>query len=259
MRLRAVLAAVALVLTCAAVSEAQIRPPLPRRIVPRVQRFYVSANVGHQASDAFVETQTFSQYFEEGTFTLERSLKQPIFYDASVGYEVWRNLQVIGTFSLFINTGDGQLTASVPHPLMFDTPRSVSGDVRQIQRREMSYHIGAGWRVPVLRSLDFTVFGGPSIFLVDQVFATKLQVGLPMEVFPFDTLAFPSVDTESLTKTANGYHAGVDMTWRFARHFGAGLLVRYASATTEFTPPNGQAVEVKVGGLHAGGGLRVRF
>ncbi len=56
-----------------------------------------------------------------------------------------------------------------------------------------------------------------------------------------------------------GYNAGVDMTWRFADNFGVGLLVRYSNGKKEFTPTGAQPVEVTVGGLHAGGGLRVLF
>ena len=58
-----------------------------------------------------------------------------------------------------------------------------------------------------------------------------------------------------------GYNAGVDMTWRFARNVGVGLLVRYSNGKKEFTPTGtgSQPVEVTVGGLHAGGGLRLIF
>jgi hypothetical protein len=49
------------------------------------------------------------------------------------------------------------------------------------------------------------------------------------------------------------------MTWRFANHIGVGALFRYAAGKKDFTPTNGTPVEVEVGGLHAGGGIRVAF
>ena len=263
MRARVLLLAAALVGAADVAAEAQIRVmPTVRRLPmrPRQPRYYVAANVGYQDAESFVQEQTFEQYFEQGSFELNRKLTQPIFYDAAIGAEVWRRLQVIVAFSFLANTGSGGMTASVPHPLQFNRHRSTSGDVAEVQRREMGYHFGAGWRVSAARSLDFTVFAGPSIFMVDQVMATGLQVGLTNEVFPFDTLAFPAVNTDSLTETAFGYHGGVDTTWRFTRRFGVGLLLRYASARKDFsTTPEGPPIEVKVGGVHAAAGVRMSF
>lgn len=263
MTARVLLLAAALVGAADVAAEAQIRVlPTVRRLPmrPRQSRFYIAANVGYQDIEPFVQEQTFDQYFEQGSFELNRTLTQPIFFDAAVGVEVWRRLQVIAAFSFLANTGSGGLTASVPHPLQFNKHRSTEGEVAQVQRREMGYHFGAGWRVTTTPTLDVTVFAGPSIFMVDQVMVTGLQLGLANEVFPFDELAFPAVNTDSLTETATGYHAGVDTTWRFTRRFGVGLLLRYASARKNFSAtPGGPATEVNIGGLHAAGGLRLKF
>ena len=85
------------------------------------------------------------------------------------------------------------------------------------------------------------------------------MLSLDKEVFPFDELAFPGAQTEDVRNTVIGYNAGVDMTWRFARNIGVGLLLRYSKGKKEFTPTGMQPVGVTVGGLHAGGGLRLRF
>jgi hypothetical protein len=264
MRARVLLLAAALVTAADMAAEAQIRvPPTTVRRLParrRPPRNFAAVNVGYQDIKPFVQTQTFDQYFEQGTFELNRKLAQPIFYDATVGVEVWRRLQVMTAFSFLTNTGPSDLTASVPHPLQFNRPRSTSGEVARVQRREIGYHFGAGWRVTTVPSLDFTVFAGPSIFAVDQVMVTALAITLAQETFPFDTLAFPSVNTNSITETAFGYHAGVDTTWRFTRRFGVGLLLRYSNARKDFAATAGGPItEIDIGGLHAGGGLRVNF
>lgn len=263
MRAHTLLLAMALV-GAAETAEAQIRvpPTTVRRIParPRPARNFAAINVGYQDIKPFVQQQTFDQYFEQGTFELNRELKQPIFYDATVGVEVWRRLQVMTAFSFLINTGPSTLTASVPHPLQFNQHRSTSGEVARVQRREIGYHLGAGWRVTTLPSFDFTVFGGPSIFSVDQEMVTGVRVTVAQETFPFDTVPFPAVDTDNITETAFGYHAGVDATWRFTRRFGVGLLLRYANARKDFAATaEGPATEIEIGGLHAGAGLRVNF
>ena len=43
------------------------------------------------------------------------------------------------------------------------------------------------------------------------------MLSLDKEVFPFDELAFPGVETETLRENVMGYNAGVDMTWRFTQ------------------------------------------
>ena len=263
MRVRTFLLALVLV-SAADMAEAQIRvpPTTVRRIParPRPPRNFVGLNVGYQDIKPFVQAQTFDQYFEQGSFELNRKLTQPIVFDASAGAEVWQRLQFMIAFSFLNNTGPSSLTASVPHPLHFNQHRSTSGEVARVQRREIGYHIGAGWRVTTVPSLDFTVFAGPSIFAVDQVMVTALAITLAQETFPFDTLAFPSVNTNSITETAFGYHAGVDTTWRFTRRFGVGLLLRYSNARKDFAATaGGPTTEIEIGGLHAGGGLRVNF
>ena len=85
------------------------------------------------------------------------------------------------------------------------------------------------------------------------------MLSLEKEVFPFDELAFPGAQTQTVRENVLGYNAGVDMTWRFSQNVGVGLLLRYSNGKKAFTPTGAQPVEVTVGGLHAGGGLRVLF
>jgi hypothetical protein len=237
----------ALLVTVAAPVEAQ-------------DRFKVSINAGTQGStESFAETQTFQQYFEQGTFTFGRTVAKTLFYDAGVAVRLWRNMHAGASVSRFEDTGTGDLTAEVPHPLFFARPRSLTGEVAGVTRRELAQHVFVGWAIPAAGGLDFMLFGGPTVFTTEQMFVTTLMLSLDKESYPFDTLAFPGAVTENLRENLIGYHAGVDMTWRFARKVGVGILIRYANGKRDFTPTGGTPVEVTVGGLHAGGGLRLRF
>jgi hypothetical protein len=113
--------------------------------------------------------------------------------------------------------------------------------------------------IPAAHGLDFMLFGGPSIFTTEQLFATSLNFSLDKEVFPFDELAFPGAQTQTLKENVAGYNIGVDMTWRLIDKIGVGLLLRYSSGKKAFEPTGAPDVDVKVGGLHAGAGLRVMF
>ena len=92
------------------------------------------------------------------------------------------------------------------------------------------------------------------------MFVTGLTISLAQEVFPFDQLEFPGAQTETQRENVTGYHAGVDMTWRFPDNIGVGALLRYRAGKKDFTPTRWSSpLEIEVGGLHAGGGLRLAF
>lgn len=234
------------------------------------ERFRISANAGQQASTAtLTQEQTFDRYFEQGSFTFERTIPKAIIYDLGATVRIWRGLHAGAAASLFDNTGPGTVTARVPHPIQFNKPRTSSGDITNTMRREIGQHVMFGWNISTAptprfgrtpRGLDFTVFAGPSIFMAEQLFVTSLTLSLEKEVFPFDELAFPAAQTTSVRDTVIGYNAGVDMTWRFSNNVGIGMLLRYSNGAKAFTPAAGsQPVDVTVGGLHAGGGLRLMF
>jgi hypothetical protein len=160
------------------------------------------------------------------------------------------------------------VTVKAPHPLQFNRPRTTAGDIADVRRQEVGQHFMVGWNISTVagpqrrtatRGLDFTLFAGPSIFVTDQLFVTSLMLSLEKEVFPFDELAFPGAQTQTVRENVLGYNAGVDMTWRFSRNVGVGLLLRYSNGKKSFAPAGVEPVEVTVGGLHAGGGLRVLF
>lgn len=170
--------------------------------------------------------------------------------------------------SLFDKTDPGTVSVRVPHPLQFNRPRTTTGDITDVRRREVGQHFMVGWNISTVaearrrtatRGLDFTLFAGPSIFVTDQLLVSNLMLALEKEVFPFDELAFPGAQTQTVRENVMGYNAGVDMTWRFSRNVGVGLLLRYSNGKKSFGATGAEPVDVTVGGLHAGGGLRVLF
>lgn len=247
MRLHAAALAAAVVLGGAAQAAGQ----------PRVR---VMLNAGQQASaTSLKQTLTFQQYLEQGSLTLERTIPKKAFYDGGVAVRVVKGLHVGATVSVFEDDGTGTVTADVPHPFFFKRLRTATGDAAGIARRETAAHIQVSWTASATGGVEFTVFGGPTIFQTEQAFVTKLDVALANEVFPYDTLSFPGVTKETLQDRVQGYNAGVDMTWRFSRHLGAGVLIRYSHGQKDFTPTGGQTTKIETGGLHAGGGLRILF
>ena len=59
---------------------------------------------------------------------------------------------------------------------------------------------------------------------------------------------------------AVGFNAGVDLATYLTPTVGVGALVRFSRAIIDLTQPDGGgSLAVTAGGLHVGGGLRLRF
>jgi hypothetical protein len=256
-QLAALGAAVLLGSVAPARGQVPTRPRVPARALDHVR---LMINAGEQASSIMLnDTQTFQQYQEQGTFTLGRTIGKRPFYDGGVAFHIVSGLHAGVSFSFFKDTGSGAVTAQVPHPFFFNQLRTTSGAASGVDRKETAVHIQVSWTERAAGGIEFTAFGGPSIFQTEQGLATKLNLTLANEVYPYDTLSFPGVTTQTVKDNVNGYNAGADMTWKLGKTFGLGALIRYSHGQKNFTPTGGQVVKIEAGGLHAGGGLRVVF
>ena len=112
------------------------------------ERLRISANIGQQASTTTVtQQQTFDRYFEQGSFTFERTVPKALIYDFGMAVRLWRGLHAGAAVSVFDTTGTGTVTARVPHPLQFNKPRTTTGDISDTTRREVGQHFMVGWNI----------------------------------------------------------------------------------------------------------------
>ena len=224
------------------------------------ERLRVSINAGLQATRRTVtEDQTFQQYLEQGSFRFEGRVPRAPFFDGAVTVRVWHRLHAGFALSMFEDSGAGRVSARVPHPFFFNQQREVTGDLRGVKRREIGRHVMIGWALDATERIDVLVYAGPSSISTEQTLATTLTLSLENEVYPFDTLAFPGATIQNRREDVLGYNAGADVTWQFTDYLGAGVLLRYTGGGKDFDLTGLEPTEVRVGGLHAGGGLRVRF
>jgi hypothetical protein len=236
---------------------------LPSASAHAQNRFRVLADGGLQVTEQpFEQVLNFQQYFEAGSLRFDRPVPRVPFFDAGLAVRVTRGgIHAGATFSFFSDTRGGTVTADVPHPLHFTELRTVTGEAQSTAHRETAVHTQVSWTAPApfARGAELTIFGGPSIFLTNQSYVSGLNLSLSDEVYPFDTLSFPEVSTATFKETILGVNVGADLTWRLARNFGLGTLVRYSHGKKNVTPTDSGSVDLKVGGLHVGGGLRLVF
>lgn len=263
----AVVSAAALLIGTPAQVGAQDSPPPPSSVtVPRKppsptlpNRVFIDVNGGFQSgTHTFSDTRNDAFYGETASWTADYETKSGPAFDVSGGVRVWRNLVASVAYSRFTDTGDAGIQGAVPHPFFFNRNRAIAGEAVGLKQEEDVIHMSAMWAVPVNRSLDLRVFGGPSLYriqrdLVEDIVYTE-------DGYPYDTASFDSARIERVDANAWGFHVGGDVTWMFTQTVGLGAMARFSHAETDISSPaNGDALAFRFGGLQFGGGVRFRF
>jgi hypothetical protein len=219
-------------------------------------RFVVSINGGVQATpNDFSQTGTFSEFLEDGAFTADYELKGAPQVDAAILLRLWKQLHLGAAVSFLDGDTDTAITASVPHPFFFNQPRNVSGS-DSLKRRETATHVLLGWPFALGDSVVVLLSAGPTFFHVEQDVVDDIAYE---HSFPFNEASFTDAVTVQVKENAVGFNAGFDLGWYFSRRFGLGFLARYSQASLDLRASDRNSVSGDAGGLHAGGGVRLRF
>jgi len=237
--------------------QATAPPQAPRAAAAIHPRVIVALEGGAQLTTMTSGSAvTFKLYGEDARLNVDyRTPVSPV-YGARTGVRVWRQLMVGAGVTLFAGNRDAALTAALPHPFHFQRPRALEGTASALERDETAVYAEVGWHRRFGRKWDAVVFAGPAFFRATQEAATRVRFN---EQYPYDTATYSDVDTASRKTNATGFTLGADVAYRIGRTFSAGALVRYARATADVTPVDGQRFRITLGGLQATAGLRLRF
>ena len=153
----------------------------------------------------------------------------------------------------FSSSNPAQVTALVPHPLLAGRPRQISGPAG-VSRTELGVHLQAAYWVRATDRVEIVVSGGPSVIRASQDFVSDVTF---TEAFPYDTAKYDGATVVRERKTAKGGNIGAEVTWRASRHYGIAAVVRYSHAAADFSDAG--TPTLVIGGLRAGGGIRLSF
>jgi hypothetical protein len=226
--------------------------PGARAQAPESPTFFAGVNIGFQLQSGVVTTiNSFPVYDETAAVTASLEVDPGMMIDLSAGYRFREDLGVAIAVSRFSESSDSTMTAIVPHPVFFNTPRTVTGEAEGLDRSELGIHFQAVWfpTVPDVLPDDMriAVFGGPTIFSLDQQL-------IGTAVVPAETQdAVPVVQTQS--KSGIGFNIGADVTYPLTPRWGVGGFLRYAGGSVDLPA----AEDVGVGGFQLGVGARVGF
>ena len=177
--------------------------------------------------------------------------------DAGAGVRVWRHLAIGVAVSYVTGEGTARVSAQAPHPFFFNRDREIANGVAPgLAREEIAFHIQAHVRLPVSPSVTVALFGGPTVVNVERDLVADVRF---RQDYPYETAAFDGAIAGGQSGTAVGFHAGTDVAYYFSDIAGVGVLARFSRATVDLGTAGGGTVGVPAGGLHVGGGLRLRF
>ena len=256
------LAAAVLILTGVAPSHAQQPAGNPRA--------FISINAGlHALTGSFSESVVFPEsggvYREvlsaaaaQEQARLESAYRYrsgPLF-DVSGGVRVAPYFALGAGVSWFSAEETAGVSAQAPHPLFFNRNRSISGVSPPLARSETSVHLQVLVVVPATSSLTVMGFAGPTFFNVEQQLVTDVNF---THAYPFDTATFSSAVASRKSGSTIGFNVGADIAWYFTDRLGIGWFTRYSRGALELPSAGNGTLEIRPGGLHTAGGLRLRF
>ncbi len=169
--------------------------------------------------------------------------------------DLWQGLGVMGSVELYQSDFDGVFEESLPHPLYFDQPRTVEGELTGLEYSEKAVHIDAVYTRDFAK-ITVDVFGGPTFFFTS---AEILDTVTTASEYPFDEATVRSTTSRTFDDNPIGFNAGGALTWRLSKVFGIAFQVRYSHSAIGIAREGGEQIELDAGGFRVGGGIRLSF
>jgi hypothetical protein len=221
-------------------------------------RVSIHMNGGFQSgSDTVQRTFSFRAYGEDARFREDHETQSGGVFDFGVAAQVWEQLQVGLSYSQVTQADATVLSGIVPHPLSLNVSRTIEQQILSLQHEERAVHLYAAWVVPINDKLDVAISGGPSVFNLTQGTIAGVAIS-EVSGAPWKAVRIDGVTEGTFKKNGFGLHVAVDVTYMITAKLGLGGLFRFAQGGIQ-VPSSDRSQTLTVGGVQAGGGLRVRF
>jgi hypothetical protein len=226
---------------CAASAHAQTP-------TPSTEKFFLNVNTGGELATRTIN-QTSSQvvYGETASLTSNQPIKRGVVFDFDGGYRVRSDFFAGLLVSTFNTTSDATFSASIPDPLFYNRPKTVTGTLTGLKRTEVAVAPHITWARPLTDKVDLNFGLGIAFIHVSQDTASGFTV-------PNGTQNATILQTTE-TKNATGPFAQIDLVYSLQPKIGVGGFLRYAGAKVDLP----SVPKANIGGMQAGGGVRLRF
>jgi hypothetical protein len=158
--------------------------------------------------------------------------------------------------------GKAGLAATIPHPLYYSSSATDASVTKEELTRTEG---GINFQVVVMpvRNDRATVrlFGGPTAFRLKRNMVQDIEYSQEYGLFSrSNSISIDGWDGREVEGMGWGFHGGADVGFFFSNHVGVGTTMRISHGSVSVTEPlSEEQVTMTTGGVHFGGGLRLRF
>jgi hypothetical protein len=214
---------------------------------------YVSFNGFYETRASTIETTTTPTINQEpAVLTTTARLPRGPLLDMTVGGRIKGNLGIGFSFSYYERSVEGRVVGDIPHPFYFNQPRRLDATL-PLDHQNLAVHMHAMWLLPISKSFQMAVFGGPTYFQIKQQSISEAKI---QDDYPFETVGLAEGSAALEQSTRWGLNAGLDASHFFSQYVGVGGMVRYSRSNLGL---GSDASSFDVGGLQVGGGIRFRY
>jgi len=209
-------------------------------------------NVGFATQSASISW-TKELYYEQALFGIDYRAKKGNSFNAALGYRFSRSFGVMVGVDIAARNLNANYDASIPHPLYFNSPREAQNSA-SYKITENAAYLDLVLTVPIGKfGLDF--FAGPAYILSSAELISAVQYS---QSYPYTSVTI-SAQNQKFSKNVFGANAGVSLIFNFTPSVGVFIAGQYFSGNVRFKPSEVPGLKLTLGGLKAGGGIKIVF
>lgn len=154
------------------------------------------------------------------------------------------------------------LAVTVPSPYFFNTVASdATVTASPLERRERGIDISATYSAAVSDRVTVRVFGGPTLFHVDDDMVSGIAYNqTASSLVRINVVNITAFNHNEVSGSTLGFNVGGDVSVFLVRNVGVGGGVRFNRGTVSLIDPlTARSADLNVGSAEFSGGLRLRF
>ena len=237
-------------------TKATEKATIPVAYEEKAGRKKITIRLGYNAGFATQSNSVSWQrevYYENAAFGVDYNVRKGNSFNCGLGYKFSRSVGVEIGVDIASRNLNASYDASIPHPLYFNSPREAVG-AAGYKVSENAAYVNLVLTIPISR-LGFDLFAGPAYFFTSAELIGGLQYS---QSYPYSSVILKA-QNQKISKNVMGFNAGASLTFYFMQNMGVFIAGQYLSGSAEFRPSEAPGLKLSLGGLKAGGGIKISF
>jgi len=192
-------------------------------------------------------------YYENALFGINYGAKKGNSFNFGLGYKFSHSVGVELGVDIASRNLNANYDASIPHPLYFDSPRETQ-NMASYKITENAAFLNFVVNFPFSR-FGLDLFAGPTYFFASAELIGAIQYS---QSYPYSSITI-SAQSQKFNKNVFGFNAGASLIFNFSQSMGIFLNGQYFTASADLKPAEIPGLKLSLGGLKAGGGIKISF